>query len=81
MLIIYRKKIGPSYLCISYERLQNTKNIQKKVIIFKIKNLGLKVLDNDFFFFDCNDINFENMLFASIQITIPRNKIERMKIY
>ena len=33
------------------------------------------------FFSDCNDINFENMLFASIQITIPRNKIESMKIY
>jgi hypothetical protein len=61
--------------------LQNTKNIKKKVIIFKIKNLELKVLDNDFFFSDWNDINFENILFASIQITIPRNKIESMKIY
>jgi hypothetical protein len=46
-----------------------------------MKNLELKILDNDFFLTDCSDINFENILFASIQITIPRNEIERMKIY
>ena len=46
-----------------------------------MKNLELKVLDNDFFLTDCNDINFENMLFDSIQIAIPRDKIEKMKIY
>ena len=46
-----------------------------------MKNLGLKVVNNEFFFNICDDINFENMLFASIQITTPSNKIESMKIY
>lgn len=46
-----------------------------------MKNLGLKVVNNEFFFTICDDINFENMLFASIHITTPINKIESMKIY
>ena len=81
MLIINRKKTGLSVLQISYDKLQNIKKIQKKVIILKIRNFKFNLLEKDLIL-TCFEINnFKNRLLASIQIIIPSIKIEKTKIY